>query len=542
MLSVVLMTAGLAAAKVNKIEVTTPPTKTAYFEGDKFDPAGMVVTATYSDKTTANVTGKCTYSTPSGKLSAPSTTVTITYKVSSTKKYTTTTVVTVSAKLVTGIEVTAPPTNTAYVEGQTFNPAGMIVTATYNSGSKEAITGYTCGPTPLTTTTTAATVTYTTSYATFTATTPVTVSAKAITGISVTKNPDKDTKSYYEGQIFNPAGMIVSAIYNDGTSAPVTGYTVDLTDTTPLTTSMTAVTLTYTTDAGTFTTTLPITVKAKAVTEIKVTTPPAKTAYVEGQVFDPTGMVVTASYNDGTKAAVKDYAYSPTGNFTKKTTKQPITISYTFGGVTKTAAINVSVSARAIQRIDVTTPPATTTYLEWQTFDKTGMVVTATYNDGSTENIDGYYVSKTPLATWVTSVSITYKTYKTSTAVTVIPKAMAPAVMLSNYVLYDTEKNPGYVVMDILGTFMIPSGCHVTEYGFITLKNPASDPGTSLTLATAGTTVLQANETSDYGQVFRSILTEFGSVFYVRGYVTFDDGAGHTLTLYSHDVVKAVKY
>lgn len=39
--------------KVDHIEITTPPTKTVYMAGDKFDPTGMVVTAHYTDGTTA---------------------------------------------------------------------------------------------------------------------------------------------------------------------------------------------------------------------------------------------------------------------------------------------------------------------------------------------------------------------------------------------------------------------------------------------------------------------------------------------------------
>lgn len=42
--------------KVKSIEITTPPTKTEYMAGDKFDPKGMVVTAHYTDGTTADLT------------------------------------------------------------------------------------------------------------------------------------------------------------------------------------------------------------------------------------------------------------------------------------------------------------------------------------------------------------------------------------------------------------------------------------------------------------------------------------------------------
>ena len=40
---------------VTSIDVTTQPTKKEYLVGESFDPAGMVVTATYSDNSTASV-------------------------------------------------------------------------------------------------------------------------------------------------------------------------------------------------------------------------------------------------------------------------------------------------------------------------------------------------------------------------------------------------------------------------------------------------------------------------------------------------------
>lgn len=35
----------------------------------------------------------------------------------------------------TGIAITTPPTKTAYKVGETFDPAGMVVTATYSNGA-----------------------------------------------------------------------------------------------------------------------------------------------------------------------------------------------------------------------------------------------------------------------------------------------------------------------------------------------------------------------------------------------------------------------
>ena len=48
----------------------------------------------------------------------------------------------------------------------------------------------------------------------------------------------------------------------------------------------------------------------KKVNHIEITTPPTKTEYKAGEKFDPTGMVVTAHYTDGTKAVLPETGYT----------------------------------------------------------------------------------------------------------------------------------------------------------------------------------------------------------------------------------------
>lgn len=65
----------LEGKPVASIAVTTAPTKTSYTAGESFDPAGMVITATYEDETTAVVTDY-TYS-PTAALATTDTAITI---------------------------------------------------------------------------------------------------------------------------------------------------------------------------------------------------------------------------------------------------------------------------------------------------------------------------------------------------------------------------------------------------------------------------------------------------------------------------------
>ena len=132
----------MAVRTLDHIAVTTAPTKTAYNYGETFNPAGMVVTAYYTDDTSRAVTGY-TYS-PTGALAMNNTTITISYTEGSVTKQTTQAITV--AKVLDSIEITTPPTKTAYFSGETFNPAGMVVTAHYNDGSSAAVSGYTYSP------------------------------------------------------------------------------------------------------------------------------------------------------------------------------------------------------------------------------------------------------------------------------------------------------------------------------------------------------------------------------------------------------------
>lgn len=75
---------------------------------------------------------------------------------------------------------------------------------------------------------------------------------------------------------------------------------------------------------------------------IEITTPPTNTDYSAGQVFDNTGMVITAYYNFGLSQEISGYTVSPSGVLTGDVTE--ITISYSEGGITKTATQPITVT------------------------------------------------------------------------------------------------------------------------------------------------------------------------------------------------------
>lgn len=91
-------------------------------------------------------------------------------------------------KTLQSISVTTQPSKTEYTEGDTFAPAGMVVTAYYSDGSNEAVSGYTWSPNGALST---ANAVITISYQGKTATVNITVSSTGGGEIEPTESPYK---------------------------------------------------------------------------------------------------------------------------------------------------------------------------------------------------------------------------------------------------------------------------------------------------------------------------------------------------------------
>ncbi len=317
-----------AEKALSEIMVTTPPAKTDYYVGDTFDPAGMVVKAVYDDGTSEEVTD---YTYNPTTITEDTSAVTISYGGKTT---------TVPITLITlnRIEITTQPSQTEYFEGEEFDPTGMVVTAYYSDGSSKAVTGYTWDPQTIT----ADTQNVTISYNGKTAQVLVSVQKMELESITINKQPDKTI--YYDGDKFDPTGMEIIAWYNDGSGILVPlkecVFTPD-----PLTEGTSEVTVSYEGKTAA----VSVTVRPpRTLTEIKITTPPAKTEYYVGDSFDPIGMVVTACYNDGSFETVDlaDCTFTPE-EMTLGTTS--VTVSY--GGMT--IVVNVTVSLKPVTNVDM---------------------------------------------------------------------------------------------------------------------------------------------------------------------------------------------
>ena len=89
--SITIYTEAAASKTLSSIDITTQPTTTKYIVGETFSKTGAVVTASYSDATTADVSSSATW-TPTTGLTSGSNTITASYTEGGVTKTATTTV------------------------------------------------------------------------------------------------------------------------------------------------------------------------------------------------------------------------------------------------------------------------------------------------------------------------------------------------------------------------------------------------------------------------------------------------------------------
>lgn len=296
--------------------------------------------------------------------------------------------------------------------------------------------------------------------------------------INVTTPP---TKTVYEvGDSFDDSGMVVSATYvdeDDNTHTKV--VVVDASELTTVAPDMTtggakSVSISWKEKN----TTQAITVIEWGVDELEITTPPDKVNYSVGDTFDPDGMVVVAHYVDlGGSSETKDVIvdkesleFTPSGALVSGTTY----VRISFGG--KSVNQPISVADWVLDSITITTAPTKTTYSVGETFNPSGMVVTAHYvdNGGSADPVDEFVnlesltIPTNALTLGTTSVTIGYtfkdRTRTASQAITVIDSAPSHSVTFNQL-----ASSTGCTYTVSAGGSSVTSGGDVTEGAEVTL-------------------------------------------------------------------------
>lgn len=498
------------------IAVTTPPNKTEYLEGERFDPTGMEVTATFENGQIAPINDYTYYSEP---LAMGNSEVDIFFGELSTSQQ-----ITVKERDMTlaSIEIDLAP-YTKYHVGDIFHTEGLAVIAEYVDGFREYVIGWTVDKTgPLTENDTTVTVTYEGKTATLDITvepvqahvniengSPRIYRAEAENAVIV-YNAESDThgvenderasggkcignmrgtkaavKYYIDSDVdtvadivfgmaqpwlgFNQqAALYVNGVRDDAITLPwmitsdVSGEWFDFKRFTARGVTLHrgrnvveilmlggergdgGIQFDY------------IDVVVNPLRAITVSHAPDKVEYILGEIFDATGMEITAEYADGTTETVTDYTVSPSGALAL--TNNFVTVSY--GDVSVNVDITVSVAAE-LTHIQITTPPTKTTYRNGDLFDATGMVVTAFYDDESSSEISDYTVDEFVSGNTVT---VSYNGKTADVAVTATSPERTHISADKNHAEYVLEfenvdySGPGYTLADPTGANPNASG------------------------------------------------------------------------------------
>lgn len=197
--------------RATRLEVTHMPTKARYFVGETFDSAGLVITAYYNDNTSEQVTGY-TLSSPDMSVYGNKT-VTVTFD-GKTVDFS------ILVVDISGIEVKTMPVKTEYPKGDVFDTTGLSILVKYTDVTSETITtGFEVSGFD---SSSVGEKTITVTYKTHTATFKVTV--YDLSGIRITSFP---SKVYYKiGETFDPSGLTVAEVRQDGTEKEITDYDI----------------------------------------------------------------------------------------------------------------------------------------------------------------------------------------------------------------------------------------------------------------------------------------------------------------------------
>ena len=123
---------------------------------------------------------------------------------------------------------------------------------------------------------------------------------------------------------------------------------------------------------------------------ISVTTRPTTTIYTVGDTLNTDGLVVTAAYSNSSTVDVSENCTLSGFDSSSASASQSITVSYTKGSVTKTAAFTVSIIASGA--VSVSSISASSTIVRYEigtSIDETAVTLTITYSDNTTATVSG---------------------------------------------------------------------------------------------------------------------------------------------------------
>lgn len=245
---------------------------------------------------------------------------------------------------------------------------------------------------------------------------------------------------------------------------------------------------------------------------IAVTTPPNKTEYRPGDVFDPAGMVVTASYEFGLEQAVTGYTYTPSGALAEGNTQ--ITISYSEGGVTAQTTQAITVEKAAVQ---VPSQSGALTYTgeaqspTWDNYNQADMTLSGETSGTNAGSYDAVFTLTNTVGTQWPDGTTEPKTVAWS-----IQKATGQVTLNPESLTLTADQTSGTVTVTRLGTGAVTA--QVTDTS-VASAQVSGDQVTVTGLETGTTTVtVSAADDGNYtaGSASLSVQVQFSEIYGVE--------------------------
>lgn len=377
-----------AAVKPQLVSISASSSVTAYNYNSTIDTTKITCIATYT-----NGEQKAVSAFTISPTKATSSTITVTYTEDNITK-TTTFSISVD-RVLSSIAVSS--SQTTYNYNATIDKTKITCTASFTDGSTATIASSNFTISPTKATSTPVTVSYTENGVTKTATFAITIK-RVLSSITATSS----VTTYNYNATIDTSKITCTASFTDGTTANVTGFTIS-----PTKATSSPVTVTYTENGTTKTSTFAITVKRVL---SSITASSSVTTFNYNDTIDKTKITCTATFTDGTTATISssNFSISPT-----KATSTPVTVSYTENGTTKTATYAITIY-KVLSSITVSS--SVTSYNYGATIDKTKITCTAKFTDNTTANVPSsdFTISPTTASHSNTTVTVSY-TYRSVT-------------------------------------------------------------------------------------------------------------------------------
>lgn len=317
------------------ISVSDQPIKNLYLVGEELDLSGARLELKYESGQVLSDVIKTEWCSGFDSKKVGTKTVTVTYPdTSCTATFTVEVVTEDELKIV-------KPQKLVYFVGDKEDRDGLAVSVVYSNGKTALLeTGFTVSGFS---SNTIGEKTVTVKYKNLTATYTVNVVEPALLMINIEKKPTK--LSYYIGEVLDISGIKVVALYENGVVEDVSSKV--LVDGDIKTAGVKKIKVVYSERDFIKEAEFEVTVTDVQIKSIKIASYPKKTVYAENEAFDPTGLSVMVTYNNGTTKTVSDDILF-TGFDTSTIGKKTVTLHY--GGLQLNLEVEVVVSSSHVHK------------------------------------------------------------------------------------------------------------------------------------------------------------------------------------------------